>query len=222
MLWSSKFPQDADFGSWKDDDYPKTPDGWNGQSLGTVVVLWPKRSPEVEQRARKVLGKATASAQNVFDEALTSARKAYVEATAPARKAYVEAKAPAEKAFDKAVAPVQKAHEEAEASAWKAYEEAVALAGIDYNLVLAENLPLLLDPPPSRIVLYNANTDKWVETPDPQEASKFASLAVWEGQKFAEKLIEGRKEVRKAFEGGELVRFGRRRTVFVRNYRRRR
>src|SRR3990170_4047292 len=288
MLWSSKFPQDADFGSWKDDDYPKTPDGWNGQSLGTVVVLWPKRSPEVEQRARKVLGKATASAQNVFDEALTSARKvydeavasagkvrdkataparkvygegtalawkvfseartsarkayveatasaqnvfdealtsarkAYVEATAPARKAYVEAKAPAEKAFDKAVAPVQKAHEEAEASAWKAYEEAVALAGIDYNLILAENLPLLLDPPPSRIVLYRADTDKWVETPDPQEASRFASLAVWEHQKFVEKLIGGQKEVRKAFEGGEPMRFGRRRSVFVKSYTRRR
>jgi len=135
---------------------------------------------------------------------------------------YDEATAPARKVFDEATAPARKAREEAEAPAWKVYEEAMALAGIDYNLVLAENLPLLLDPPPSRIVLYNANTDKWVETPDPQEASKFASLAVWEGQKFAEKLIEGRKEVRKAFEGGELVRFGRRRTVFVRNYRRRR
>src|SRR3990170_107569 len=200
MLWSSKFPQDADFGSWKDDDYPKTPDGWNGQSLGTVVVLWPKRSPEVEQRARKVLGKATASAQNVFDEALTSARKVY----------------------DEAVASAGKAREEAEAPARKAYEEAVALAGIDYNLILAENLPLLLDPPPSRIVLYRADTDKWVETPDPQEASRFASLAVWEHQKFVEKLIGGQKEVRKAFEGGEPMRFGRRRSVFVKSYTRRR
>src|SRR3990170_1258770 len=266
MLWSSKFPQDADFGSWKDDDYPKTPDGWNGQSLGTVVVLWPKRSPEVEQRARKVLGKATASAQNVFDEALTSARKVYDEAvasagkvrdkaTAPARKvygeatalawkvfseartsarkAYVEATASAQNVFDEALtsarkayveatAPARKAYDEAEAPAWKAYEEAVALAGIDYNLILAENLPLLLDPPPSRIVLYRADTDKWVETPDPQEASRFASLAVWEHQKFVEKLIGGQKEVRKAFEGGEPMRFGRRRSVFVKSYTRRR
>jgi len=98
----------------------------------------------------------------------------------------------------------------------------VALAGIDYNLILAENLPLLLDPPPSRIVLYRADTDKWVETPDPQEASRFASLAVWEHQKFVEKLIGGQKEVRKAFEGGEPMRFGRRRSVFVKSYTRRR
>jgi len=48
MLWSSKLPQDADFGSWKDDNYPKTPKGWRRQGLGTVVILWPERSREIE------------------------------------------------------------------------------------------------------------------------------------------------------------------------------
>src|SRR3972149_2800091 len=119
MLWSSKFPQDADFGSWKDDDYPKTPDGWNGQGLGTVVVLWPKRSPEVEQRARKVLGKATASARKVFSEARTSARKAYVEATASAQNVFDEALTSARKAYVEAPAPAPQAHGEAQGPARK-------------------------------------------------------------------------------------------------------
>jgi len=258
MLWSSKLPQDADFGSWKDDNYPKTPKGWRRQGLGTVVILWPERSREIENRTQKVYYEATTPVRKAYVEATNSAWKAFVEATAPARKAYVEATAsawkalveatasawraldkatapaqkayneardeamaPAQKAYNEATAPDRKARDEAMAPAGKAYDEAKAFARIDFDLALAENLPLLLNPPPSRIVLYNADTDKWVETPDPQEASRLASLAVWEGQKFMEKLFKGEKEVRKAFEGGEPVQFGRRRSVFVRNYRRR-
>ena len=200
MLWSSKLPQDADFGSWKDRTYPKTPDGWNRYALGTVVAFWQGRHP-------------IASVQRAFDEATASAWKTHQGKTST-RNAYDEATAPAGKAYNEVMAPAEKTYGEAIASAEKAYAEAEALAKIDFNLALAENLSLLLDPPPSRIVLYNADTDKWVETPDPQEASRLASLAVWEGQKFMEKLFEGEKEVRKAFEGGERVQFGRRRAGF--------
>src|SRR3990170_4836675 len=201
MLWSSKLPQDADFGSWKDRTYPKTPDGWNRYALGTVVAFWQGRHP-------------IASVQRAFDEATASAWKTRDEAMVLARKVRDKAEAPAGKAYNEVMAPAEKTYGEAIASAEKAYAEAEALAKIDFNLALAENLSLLLDPPPSRIVLYNADTDKWVETPDPQEASRLASLAVWEGQKFMEKLFEGEKEVRKAFEGGERVQFGRRRAGF--------
>src|SRR3972149_5315691 len=102
MLWSSKLPQDADFGSGKDRTYPKTPDGWNRYALGTVVAFWQGRHPIAS--VQRAFDEARASAWKTRDEAMVLARKVRDKAVVPPPRVYSEGEAPAEKAYYEAVA----------------------------------------------------------------------------------------------------------------------